>query len=73
MSEIVALRSKVYAFSTDTGKEKKTLKGVNKVAKQSISLQDYRSVLETQRTVYANQMSIRSYKLRNYTVEQRKK
>lgn len=72
MSEIVSLRSKVYAYSTSEGKEKKTLKGVNKVAKQNISLQDYKSVLETQKTVYANQTSIRSYKLVNYTIEQRK-
>eukprot|EP00965_Chrysotila_dentata_P097074 3208635-Pleurochrysis_carterae.AAC.1 len=75
MQEIIALRSKVYAYkySADPTKCKKTLKGVGRVCKEHLQFKHYERALHESRTTYVNQQSIRSYKHCNYTILQRKK
>ena len=74
MSEVVSLRSKVYAYKTDSGKCNKTLKGVNKIVKEKeIKFNDYENCLMGGKIVSKKQTSIRSFQCKNYTIEQTKK
>ena len=74
MSEVIALRSKVYAYKTSENKEKKTLKGVNKIVKEKeIKFDDYSRCLTQGEIISKNQTSIRSFQCKNYTIEQTKK
>ena len=74
MSEVISLRSKVYAYKTDSGKCNKTLKGVNKIVKEKeIKFNDYENCLIKGKIVSKKQTSIRSFQCKNYTIEQTKK
>jgi hypothetical protein len=74
MSEVVALRSKVYAYIDSNGCEKKTLKGINKSTKnRQIQFAHYSDCLFKHETLNVNQTSIRSFQCINYTIEQNKK
>lgn len=73
MTDVIALRSKVYAFKT-MNYEKKTLKGISKtVVKKNISYDDYYRCLTNNEVISKEVISIRSFKLKNYTISQQKR
>jgi hypothetical protein len=74
MQKVVALKSKVYTYVLCDGKEKKTLKGVNRVSKEKdITFQNYKSCVMEGTQTSVSQNSIRSYKCQNYSITQQKR
>ena len=62
INEFVGLRSKLYSYKMDEGKENKRCKGVKKgVVENSITHDDYKNVLETGKEQMRRQNIIRSY------------
>jgi len=64
--EFQGMQSKVYAYKTDDGKEKKTCKAVVKYTKDGITLQDYKNTIATREPLSRNQTTIRS---KNHQIE----
>ena len=70
MLEFVGLRSKLYSYIMEEGKEKKRCKGVKKaVVERSITHKDYKTCLETGKEQLRRQNTIRSYDQKLYTEE----
>ena len=70
IKEFVGLRSKLYSYKMDEGKENKKCKGIKKaVVKKSISHEDYKTCLETGKEQLRRQNIIRSYEHVLYTEE----
>ena len=70
MLEFVGLRSKLYSFIMEEGKENKRCKGVKKaVVERSITHKDYKTCLETRKEQLRRQDIIRSYEQKLYTEE----
>ena len=63
ITEFVGLRSKLYAYKMDCGKEEKKCKGVKKVVvKNEITLEDYKKCLFTKEEQERSMNSFRSRK-----------
>ena len=63
ITEFVGLRSKLYAYKMDCGKEEKKCKGVKKgVVKKGITLEDYKNCLFTKEDQQRTMNAIRSRK-----------
>jgi len=63
------LRSKLYAFATDNHEEKRA-KGISKsVVKQTLNVEDYKSVLFNKSTIHRKMQTINSEKHCVYTNE----
>ena len=70
IKEFVGLRSKLYSFIMDEGKENKKCKGIKKVVvEKSIRHEDYKTCLETGKEQLRKQNIIRSYNHDVYTEE----
>ena len=70
IKEFVGLRSKLYSFIMDEGKETKKCKGIKKqVVESSITHEDYKTCLLTGKEQYRKQNIIRSYNHEVYTEE----
>ena len=70
IKEFVGLRSKLYSFKMDEGKENKRCKGIKKaVVEKSIRHEDYKTCLETGKEQLRRQNIIRSYEHTLYTEE----
>ena len=70
IKEFVGLRSKLYSFIMEEGKENKRCKGVKKnVVKKYISHEDYKTCLQTGKEQLKRQTIIRSYEHEIYTEE----
>ena len=70
IKEFVGLRSKLYSYIMEEGKENKRCKGVKKqVVKNYISHEDYKTCLETGKEQLRRQNIIRSYEHELYTEE----
>ena len=70
IKEFVGLRSKLYSYKMEEGKENKRCKGVKKaVVEKSISHEDYKTCLETGKEQLRKQNIIRSYEHEVYTEE----
>ena len=70
INEFVGLRSKLYSYKMDEGKENKKCKGVKKaVVERTIKHEDYKKCLETGKEQLRKQNIIRSYKHELYTEE----
>ena len=70
IKEFVGLRSKLYSFIMEEGKENKRCKGVKKqVVKSSITHEDYKTCLKTGKEQLRKQNIIRSYEHEVYTEE----
>ena len=68
IKEFVGLRSKLYAYKIDYGKEEKKCKGVKKgVVKNEITFEDYKKCLFSQETQYKTMNTFRSRKHDIYT------
>jgi hypothetical protein len=64
--EFQGMQSKVYAFRTEYGDEKKTIKAVVKYTKDGITLQDYKNTIATREPLSREQTTIRS---KNHQIE----
>ena len=70
IKEFVGLRSKLYSFIMEEGKENKKCKGVKKqVVENSITHEDYKTCLTTGKELLRKQNIIRSYNHEVYTEE----
>ena len=70
IKEFVGLRSKLYSFIMEKGKENKRCKGVKKqVVEKSITHEDYKTCLKTGKEQLRKQNIIRSYEHEVYTEE----
>ena len=70
IKEFVGLRSKLYSFIMEEGKENKKCKGIKKaVVEKSIRHEDYKTCLETGKEQLRRQNIIRSYEHVLYTEE----
>ena len=70
INEFVGLRSKLYSYKMDEGKENKRCKGIKKaVVEKSIRHEDYKNCLETGKEQLRRQNIIRSYEHVLYTEE----
>ena len=70
IKEFVGLRSKLYSFKMDEGKENKRCKGIKKaVVEKSITHEDYKTCLTTGKEQLRRQNIIRSYEHTVYTEE----
>ena len=70
IKEFVGLRSKLYSFIMEEGKENKRCKGVKKqVVEKSITHEDYKTCLKTGKEQLRKQNIIRSYEHEVYTEE----
>ena len=70
IKEFVGLRSKLYSYQMEEGKENKKCKGVKKgVVEKSIRHEDYKACLETGKELLRKQNIIRSYEHVVYTEE----
>ena len=70
IKEFVGLRSKLYSYKMEEGKENKRCKGIKKaVVKNSITHEDYKTCLETGQEQLRRQNIIRSYEQVLYTEE----
>ena len=70
ITEFVGLRSKLYSYKMEEGKENKKCKGIKKaVVEKSISHKDYKTCLETGKEQLRRQNIIRSYEHTLYTEE----
>ena len=70
IKEFVGLRSKLYSFIMEDGKENKRCKGVKKqVVENSITHEDYKTCLTTGKDKLARQDILRSYEHEVYTEE----
>ena len=70
IKEFVGLRSKLYSFIMEEGKENKRCKGVKKqVVEYSISHEDYKTCLKTGKDKLTRQDILRSYEHEVYTEE----
>ena len=70
INEFVGLRSKLYSYKMDEGKENKKCKGIKKaVVEKSIRHEDYKNCLETGKEQLRRQNIIRSYEHVLYTEE----
>ena len=70
IKEFVGLRSKLYSFIMDEGKETKKCKGIKKqVVESSITHEDYKTCLTTGKEQLSKQNIIRSYNHEVYTEE----
>ena len=70
IKEFVGLRSKLYSYIMEEGKENKRCKGVKKqVVQKYISHEDYKTCLETGKEQLRRQNIIRSYEHELYTEE----
>ena len=68
--EFVGLRSKLYSFIMEEGKESKKCKGIKKqVVQNSITHEDYKTCLTTGKEQYKKQNILRSYNHEVYTEE----
>ena len=68
ITEFVGLRSKLYAYKIDCGKEEKKCKGVKKgVVKNEITFEDYKKCLFSEKTQYRSMNTFRSRKHNIYT------
>ena len=77
MTDAISLRSKCYAYktsrTTDDYNVKKTLKGVNKVAKNNkIGYSDFENCVSHGINKVVEQKCIRSFQCQNYTITQKK-
>ena len=71
IQEVVALRSKTYAFRTDAGEEAKA-KGVTRAAKRRIAVEDYRNCLKKLQDFEVVQTTLRSVNHNNQLLKSRK-
>ena len=70
IKEFVGLRSKLYSYKMEEGKENKRCKGIKKaVVQKSITHEDYKTCLETGKEQLRRQNIIRSYEHEVYTEE----
>ena len=70
IKEFVGLRSKLYSYKMDEGKENKKCKGVKKqVVEESITHEDYKTCLLTGKETLRKQNILRSYDHEVYTEE----
>ena len=70
MVEVVALRSKTWAYLMDDGSEHKKAKGTKKcVIKQKLLFENYKDYLFNNKTVYRSQERFKSYYHDVYTEE----
>ena len=70
IKEFVGLRSKLYSYKMEEGKENKRCKGIKKaVVEKSIRHEDYKTCLETGKEQLRKQNIIRSYEHELYTEE----
>ena len=70
ITEFVGLRSKLYSYKMEEGKENKKCKGIKKaVVEKSITHNDYKTCLETGKEQLRRQNIIRSYEHTLYTEE----
>ena len=70
IKEFIGLRSKLYSFITEEGKENKRCKGVKKnVVEKYIRHEDYKTCLKTGKEQLRRQTIIRSYEHEIYTEE----
>ena len=70
ITEVVALRPKVYAYLDDDGNEHKKSKGSKRcVIKQKLMLQNFKNCLFNNKTVYRSQERFKSYNHDVYTEE----
>ena len=70
IKEFVGLRSKLYSFKMDEGKESKKCKGIKKqVVESSISHEDYKTCLRTGKEQLRKQNILRSYEHEVFTEE----
>ena len=70
IKEFVGLRSKLYSYIMEEGKENKRCKGVKKqVVEKTITHEDYKTCLKTGKEQLRNQNIIRSYEHEVYTEE----
>ena len=61
--EFVGLRAKLYSYKLDDGDEEKKCKGINKTTtNKSITFDNYRECLTTQKDQYRRMNTLRSYK-----------
>lgn len=74
IGEFVGVRPKCYAISTDDNKVVKKLKGISKcVVKKNIQLEDYKNCVLNNKTKIVDVNAIRTSKLTNYSIVQKKK
>ena len=67
MTEFVALRAKLYAYKKLDGEDKRC-KGTKKcVVKETLSFEDYKKCLESDKNVYRSQMLFQNKKHEIYT------
>ena len=70
ITEFVGLRSKLYSYKMEEGKENKKCKGIKKaVVEKSITHEDYKTCLKTGKEQLRRQNIIRSYEHTLYTEE----
>ena len=70
IKEFVGLRAKLYSFKMEEGKENKKCKGIKKgVVEKSITHEDYKTCLQTEKEQLRRQNIIRSYEHEVYTEE----
>ena len=70
ITEVVALKSKTYAYLIDDGSDHIKAKGTKKcVIKEKIMFENYKDCLFNNKTVYRSQKKFRSYYYNVYTEE----
>ena len=70
MTEVVALRSKAYAYLDDDGSKHEKAKGTKKcVIKQKLMFQNFKDCLFNNKNVYRSQQRFKSYNHDVYTEE----
>ena len=70
MTELMALRPKLYSYRELDGSEDKKCKGIKKcVVKKTLTFEDYKTFLFTDSTEYRSQLMFRSSKHEVYTIE----
>ena len=70
MTEIVALKPKLYSYKKPDGSEDKKYKGIKKcVVKKTLTFEDYKTCLFSDSTEYKSQLMFRSAKHEVHTIE----
>ena len=61
ITEFIGLRSKMYSYVKDNGKNEKTAKGIRKyMIKKNIAHQDYKDTLQNNKQIYHTMKTVRS-------------
>jgi len=69
ITEFVGLKPKMYAFTMEDGKCKKTAKGVSRPVVKTLGFDDYKGVLFSRKAIKRDMHAIRSFKHELYTIK----